>query len=448
MNHHWDALVIGGGYSGLLAAWEHTQAGRSVAVLEKNSQCGGALSPLGIDTLTIDAGAEAFSTAGDSVLRLLDELDLRSQCVNPARSDARIISSDGMSYPIPHGVMGIPSNLGDPELENIFSPEILNHARILDSAEVPETTGWSVEELVVNRLGQEFVDTLVTPVLSGVHGSSAQHLDAWATLPQLMTEFHATGSLTQAAFNIRATSQRPGSAVAGLAGGIWQLSERILAILEDSGAHIFTNADVSQLSCDNQIMHAHSVAGEFSARHVTIATELPHAHTLLSQLGLPPMEGTEDSTVSVALATLHVTSGQLDSAPLGSGALVTEGAPIRAKATTHVSAKWGWVQQQLPPHRHLVRLSYGRGEELSNEDISQFAVEDFIALYGVTDATIHEVSIVHWENSLFRASTSSAAQIAIMKTFAAEQGIELRGSYVSGNGLLGITRDYYQRKNK
>ena len=62
-------------------------------------------------------------------------------------------------------------------------------------------------------------------------------------------------------------------------------------------------------------------------------------------------------TIVVAIAVVDATD--LDNAPRGTGALVEEGADgISARAFTHSSAKWRWLAEELPPGRHVVRLSY------------------------------------------------------------------------------------------
>jgi oxygen-dependent protoporphyrinogen oxidase len=36
---------------------------------------------------------------------------------------------------------------------------------------------------------------------------------------------------------------------------------------------------------------------------------------------------------------------------------------VAAKALTHATAKWRWLAELAGPHRHVLRLSYGRGDE-------------------------------------------------------------------------------------
>ncbi|MFM5904523.1 MAG: protoporphyrinogen/coproporphyrinogen oxidase, partial [Micrococcales bacterium] len=233
---HFDRIVIGAGISGLLAAWRAVKRGETVLILEREARAGGVLTPISLieaqaDPVVIDAGAESFSIAGNSLERLIQELELGQLIESPQRSDARIIHSDNERYRIPHGVLGIPVSLEDPELEAIISPQGLALAKHLDSLPVQDLAGFTVAQVVENRLGPEFVQKLVNPVVSGVHGSGAQLLDASATLPQLMKNLSETNSLTAAAAKTRGAQPRPGAAVAGLSGGMFQLADRLVSLL-------------------------------------------------------------------------------------------------------------------------------------------------------------------------------------------------------------------------
>jgi oxygen-dependent protoporphyrinogen oxidase len=66
----------------------------------------------------------------------------------------------------------------------------------------------------------------------------------------------------------------------------------------------------------------------------------------------------------VRLVTLVLDAPALDRAPRGSGLLVAPGVTdVAAKALTHATAKWRWLAELAGPHRHVLRLSYGRGDE-------------------------------------------------------------------------------------
>jgi oxygen-dependent protoporphyrinogen oxidase len=90
-------------------------------------------------------------------------------------------------------------------------------------------------------------------------------------------------------------------------------------------------------------------------------------------------------------------------------------------------------------------LSYGRNGVVPAGDLVDLAVEDLPALYGITDARIVSATVLRWPGSLFQANRETKKAVGNLVETAAQLGIELCGSYISGNGLLGITKDHYQR---
>ena len=65
----------------------------------------------------------------------------------------------------------------------------------------------------------------------------------------------------------------------------------------------------------------------------------------------------------VLICTLVLDDHRLDGAPRGTGVLVSAHASgVLAKALTHATAKWRWLADTAGPGRHVLRLSYGRGQ--------------------------------------------------------------------------------------
>lgn len=440
-----DRIVIGAGISGLLAARRAVARGEHVLVLERDKNAGGLIQSTQCGTLTLDAGAEAFSTAGESCFRLIDELGLTESIVSPARSDARIVYSDTQQYRIPHGVLGIPSSLDDPELESIITPSALEQARMLDSSAVGDYSNLTVAQLVEDRLGVEFLEKLVDPLFLGVHGSSARQLHADATIPQLVKAMHEAGSLCAGAARLRKSQPRPGAAVASIKGGLFQLTTALCDDLQSRAVRCEFAAEVNSIEPTTRGWSVRTSHSEYTSRTLTVSTGVGHAQALLGGLVESPLPQVRTGTIDVTLVILEVDSVQLTEFPLGSGALISPGHSAQAKATTHVNAKWAWVHNGLPANRHIIRLSYGRDGVIPDGNLIETAARDIKLLYGIDDAVILSAREVPWPDSLFQASLGSRELVTTLARVAAQNDIELCGSFVSGNGLLGIIRDHYQR---
>jgi len=440
-----DRVVVGGGLSGLLAAWRAANRGETVAVLEGGASLGGLIESRALGGHSFDIGAESFSVAGESALSLVRELGLETSVVWPAKADPQIIFEQGEHYSIPKGILGIPEDLSDPLLAEIFSEDELAEARRLDALEPIDYSGFTIAQLVDQRLGRAFAQRLVDPTVSGVHGTSAKVLDAKTTMPKVVELLETAGSLSEAVRLVRGKAKSPGSAVASLSGGMRTLIDSLTSRLAGSGVSVFGNSAVSVITRRAGNWVVETTSGEFQASAVSLAIGADQLKELLERSGFELPEQFAQLATDTMVALALVRSASLNDYPLGSGALVSANAGITAKASTHVNAKWQWVQDSLGENQHVVRLSFGRDGVFPQAIDEQFIAEQIRQIYSVNDVEVEEFELKEWKSSLFRSSASSLAMVKAFRQIANSTGLEIVGSFASGNGILGITKDHYER---
>ena len=438
-------IVVGGGVAGLTAAWKLSKLGLAVELYESSNRLGGLIQSIDLDGTSLDVGAEAFAVARPDTLELIADLGLSHLVEEPANSEARILV-DGRVIKIPHGVLGIPSDLDSEELIEAIGPEAVLEAKRLDAQPWSTKPNGTLADLVRDRLGESVLRTLVTPVVAGVHASDPNLLEADAVAPGLFARAAQLGSLSAAAAAIRATAARPGAAVATLAGGMMQLIQGLERAVTQAGVTLHLSTPVTRVE-QNQDGYRLSLGiptdeQQPQADLLVVAVPPAVAAKILSPLATLAEPLARIPQVDVTVVALSAENSKLARAPLGSGVLVAPGnTAVSAKASTHTSAKWDSVQSRIGENRHLVRLSYGRNglAPAASPDLVKTAKQDAVRLFGFNEADIREVAIQEWPQSLVQARTGHRRVLD-------DLGLALRhhpqlgivGAGLGGNGITGI----------
>lgn len=206
-----SVAVVGGGITGLAAAWEALRAGAHVTVFEAADRLGGRIRTEEVAGHMVDLGADAFLARVPHATELCLELGLEEEVVHPSAEGAYVWAR-GRLRPLPPGlVLGAPAGLGDLAAlvrSRLVTPTGAGRAAV---DLVLPATRWgpdpSVGRVVAGRLGRQVNARLVDPLVGGIHAGRTDLLSAQAVAPQLL-EAARSRSLMRGLRRMRAEGAR------------------------------------------------------------------------------------------------------------------------------------------------------------------------------------------------------------------------------------------------
>jgi protoporphyrinogen/coproporphyrinogen III oxidase len=441
--------IIGGGVSGLAAAFLLKGRGLDVTVLEGSPLIGGKLAVSEVAGLLVDAGAEALLARRPEGTDLIGAAGLSAELVLPGTTSAGIWTR-GQVRPLPRRqFMGVPAEFGELEATGILSAEGAARARqdlTLPDAEPDGDV--SVSSRVGTRLGPEVVDRLVEPLLGGVYAGRCEDLSFEATLPALARAARGHASLAEAAARLLPSAEA-GPARSGaspvfttLAAGLGSLPPALAA---QSGATVRTSAMVRELASTPDgwrltVGSAHAPEA-VTADLVVIAVPARPASRLLAMVGGGAAAAAlaEIKYASMAIVTLAYPDSAFPEPPDGSGFLVPAVDGRAVKAVTFSTVKWPHLRRRLPGMQ-VVRCSLGRlGEEaiLQRDDaeLAALAAADLAAATGVRGRPA-DMRVTRWGGGLPQYSVGHLDRIARIRSgVAGLAGLAICGAAFDGVGI-------------
>ncbi len=440
-------VVIGGGVAGLVVAHRLARRGVPVTVLEAGEQVGGAVTWHDVAGIRLDAGADSFATRSPAVADLAGELGL--EVTRPGAPGAWVHLPDG-TVPLPRaGMLGIPAHPWAVDVRRVLGGWGAARAG-LDRA-LPRGAGvpagpTTLGAVVRARMGRRVLDRLVAPVAGGVHSADPDTLDLDTVLPGIRAALTQEGSLGAAVARLRGTATA-GSPVAGLRGGMHSLPAALAGAVRSAGGQVRTGARVLSITRDQGWWSVHLDGETLAARGVVLAAPAPGLLDGLAGLGALAAQVAGTPQEPVVLATLVLRAPALDEAPRGTGVLVSPAArDVRAKALTHVSAKWPLLAAALDPGVHVLRLSFGgvgRPVPPDGPDLPT-VLADASTLLGLT-ITPEQVlghDRVTWTQGLPpRAPGHRDRAHALRAGLAQEGGLWAVGAWIAGTGLTAVVDD-------
>ncbi len=428
-------VIVGGGISGLSAAYDLARAGASHTVFEKRSRPGGVIETRVNQGCVLECGPDSFITQKPEALALIKELGLDAGVIGSNDRERRTyIWKHGRLVRLPEGVMMMVPTRAMPILK---SPLLGWRTKIrmgLEYFRRPGSPGdRSVAEFVTDHFGQETLDYLAEPLLSGIYGGDPARLSVQSVLPRFLQMEEKYGSLVRAVLAARGTAGPSGPLFRTLQSGLGKLIDALASRVKIAQKEVEAIERVAGGGFRAR------VAGDWiPASNVILAGPAWSAVDLLRSVDAPLVDllGSVEYSSSLTLSLIY-RSAEFDGMHAGHGFLVPKQERERLAACTYVGAKF---LGRIPDDRIVLRCFFGGAGDAailneSDEALVVIARQELRRMTGLTAAPV-SYEIARWPRSMAQYTVGHAKRVEEIRARAASiPGLHLAGNAYEGIGI-------------
>lgn len=439
-------VIVGGGISGLTAAYELVRRRTPFLLLEASLRFGGVIKTEQHDGFLIDAGPDALLTQKPAAIELCRELGLADR-LRPQQQQGTSVVRRGRLRALPEAsVFGIPVDWAPFATTRAISlrGKIRMAAEYLLRGEPPDGDE-SIASFMGRRFGREAVEYLADPLLAGIHGGDAGKLSMQALFPRLLDMERRHGSVIR---GLRETARgRTGAAPAPFIaplGGLREMVDALIARLPPDSLRTNVRVDGIERAPGGGYQLMLGGGATLSADAVLLSAP-PHATT--------SMVRTLDAELAAACARIHSVSSvtvalgyharALRRPLAGTGIVVPRSARLSISAATWVSSKWA---ARAPADHVLLRAYLGGARDpeaidLPAETVLSRAQRDLSQLIGITGDPVL-ARVYRWRNANAQQQVGHPALMAsIEEHLAAHPGLFLSAAGFRGSGIADCVSD-------
>lgn len=427
-------VIVGGGITGLSAAYELARRHVEFVLIEASPRLGGLIRTEHTDGFTIDAGPDSLLVQKPAAIQLCEELGLSRQLMATRTPRTAYVLRDGRLYPLPSpSVLGIPTSLAA-----LWRYDLLDWPARMRVAMEPFIPASAIEDESVasffrRRFGAATVDLIAEPLLGGIHAGDVEKLSMRSVFPRLTQAAQQPGGIARNLGGV------PRSADTGmfraLRGGMADLVSGIERTLPRGAVR--TNCAATEIQRRGSRWTLLAGSDRIDASGVILAAPAPLAGSLLRPLD-PDAAQLCDAVPYVSTTSVALGWRRRDvTHPLtGTGFVVARRHNnVRITACTWVSSKW---DHRAPADHVLIRAFAGGAHDpgavdLDDQGLIDMAVRDLAPLLGISAAPLL--------SRVFRARNAGAQHLVGhgARTAALAQRLALLpGLFVAGSGFESI----------
>jgi oxygen-dependent protoporphyrinogen oxidase len=381
-----QVIVVGGGIAGLACAFRLQRLGVPVTLLEAADHVGGLVGTVEKDGLLLESGPQSFQGT-DSILELVRQVGIETELLTADPCAPRYVLMRGKLHEIPVSPQALlTSSLLTPGSRWRIASEPFRKTR-------PPSKEESVADFVRRKFGNEILEYLVAPFVSGVYAGDPEKLSLRAAFPTLEEWERQYGSVLRGAMKSRpAKSKRVGPPLCSFRRGLATLAR---ALGEKLGTNLRTGARAIAFhgpgeasAREYEIRFASNEQEEtISARAVVLAAPAYAAAHLVNAVSSPlahMLSGIAYAPVAVVAAAYH--ARQIGHSTDGFGFLVPRSEKLHTLGTV-------WNSSLFPGRGRdgmVVMTSFAGGS--TEPEIVEKSAEEIAAIVQDENARVLQIT--------------------------------------------------------
>jgi oxygen-dependent protoporphyrinogen oxidase len=438
-----NVAIIGGGISGLSAAYALHKRQIPYLLLEAGPSLGGVIRTETRDGFLLEGGPDSMLAQKPEGIALCREIGLGERLV-PTNPDLRAVYvlHRRKLHPLPEGMMlAVPTKILPLARSGLFSwPGKLRMG--LDLV-IPGGDGRGDESIATflrRRFGQEAVARLGEPLLAGIHAGDPERLSILATFPRFRDLEERHGSLVRGMWATprpAAPGAKPPAAFYSLRGGLREMVDALVVRLERERIRTKTPVSAVSRTADGFSLSVPG-GGTVSAERVIVAAPGPKIAPALAGL-VPGAARTLAAIPFASSATVLLGYRREDVAhPLdGYGMVVPQTEGVRTTALSFVSTKF---KHRAPEGHVLLRGFLGgvRDEKvmgLTDDEMVETVKREMAGILGLRSEPVM-CRVFRWPGGTPQLEVGHLERMAALeKEFASVPGLHLTGAGIRTTGI-------------
>lgn len=433
----YDTIIIGGGISGLTAAYMLHKQGKHVLLLEKEHVAGGNIRTIQQNGARMETGPHSFMGGAEYTWKLTHELDIEDLATASASvSKNRYIYRNEKlkALPMSPGSFLFSSLLSPAaKFRLMLEPFIPNGARENDRA----------IDFFVRRFGKEAATYIMTPFISGVYAGDVNLLGARAAFAKFWHFEKDSGSMIRGAYKymrkkrkrLKAEGKSIRRGLWSFKGGLGTITAQLAAKLGD---RVLTGTPVDDLKYNSGIYSVHA-NGEKKAKSVIIATPPPAAGKILFSL-FPQLHAQFQQIPMAPVSVLHWTVADPEHTyPAGFGFLMPRVYDLRVLGTLFPSQLFN---DRIEKGRQLFVSFYGgmtdpAAMNLDDEALTSLLINEHRRIFKRNLDGLKILRIIRYPGAIPQLLPDHPERIGHIEDTleTTTPGLFLAGNYLTGVGI-------------